>query len=275
MKRMISRRMNWNAERSAQLDFQRYLQQLGATPQREDVVAFFDLDRTIIAGYSITALIIEQICSGAMSLRHFLSQVGLFLDYGIGKAGYQDLLQATVAELVGMPEQELMDLGERAYIRRLRDLIYQEARALVDTHKALGHEVAMVTSATRYQADPIARDLGVDDLRCTELEVRKGLITGKVESCHGSGKKSAAIRLGIDRKTSLDDAYFYTDSYDDLPLLEAVGKPVTVNAKSSLSQVAAARDWPQLAFENQGGNRPPRAASDRRIRGADSLLDSD
>jgi putative phosphoserine phosphatase/1-acylglycerol-3-phosphate O-acyltransferase len=260
MKRMIARRMRRKASTGVNVDFLQYLEELAACEPRDDVVAFFDLDRTIIAGYSITALTLEQIRSGAMSLRHVVSQVSLFVDYGLGRAGYHDLLRATVAELIGLPEQELIDLGERAYRRRLQGLIYQEARHLIDTHKARGHDVVMVTSATRYQAEPIARDLGVDELCCTELEIRNGLITGNVDPCHGPGKRSAAIRLGTRRKADLSNAYFYTDSTDDLPLLEAVGRPVTANAKSALSQVATARGWPQLAFQNQGAGPSPIAA---------------
>ena len=106
MKRMIARRMQRKANAGVKADFQQYLEALAASERRDDVVAFFDLDRTI-AGYSITALTIEQILSGAMSFRHLLSQVGLFVDYGLGHVDYEDLLRATVAELVGFPEQEL------------------------------------------------------------------------------------------------------------------------------------------------------------------------
>lgn len=260
MKRMIARRMQRKASAGVRANFHQYLDALAGSEHREGVVAFFDLDRTIIAGYSITALTIEQIRSGAVSFRALLSQVSLFIDYGLGRAGYDDLLRATVAALVGFPEQELIDLGERAYRRRLHGSIYQEARQLVDTHKDRGHEVVMVTSATRYQAEPIAKDLGVDELCCTELEIRDGLVTGNVVPCHGSGKRSAAIRLGTRLNADLSDAYFYTDSTDDLPLLEAVGRPVTANARADLSQVATARGWPQLAFGNHGDSRSPMTA---------------
>lgn len=260
MRRKIARRMKRKPAAAVNVDFQQYLAELAASRPCENVVAFFDLDRTIIAGYSITALIFEQIRSGAVSLRHFISQVSLFVDYGLGRAGYDDLLRATVSELIGLPEQELIDLGERAYRKRLHGSIYQEARHLVDTHKERGHDVVMVTSATRYQAEPIARDLGVDELCCTELEIRDGLITGNVVPCHGHSKRSAALRLGTRRQADLNDAYFYTDSADDLPLLEAVGRPVVANAKRALSQLATARGWPQLAFQNLGESGSPVAA---------------
>jgi putative phosphoserine phosphatase/1-acylglycerol-3-phosphate O-acyltransferase len=260
MKRMIARRMQRKVSAGVNADFHHYLEALAGSEHREDVVAFFDLDRTIIAGYSITALAIEQIRSGAISLRHLLSQISLFVDYGLGRAGYEDLLRATVAGLVGFREQDLIDLGERAYRRRLHGSIYGEARQLVDTHKDRGHEVVMVTSATRYQALPIAKDLGVDELCCTELEISNGLVTGNVIPCHGMSKRSAAIRLGTRLKADLSDAYFYTDSTEDLPLLEAVGRPVTANARADLSELATARGWPQLAFGNRGDSRTPMTA---------------
>ena len=100
MKHMIARRMKRKPSTGVKVDFQEYLEELAGSERRDDVVAFFDLDRTIIAGYSITALALEQIRSGAVSLRHLVSQVGLFLDYGLGRAGYHDLLQATVAGLI-------------------------------------------------------------------------------------------------------------------------------------------------------------------------------
>ncbi|NIP14733.1 MAG: HAD-IB family hydrolase [Pseudomonadales bacterium] len=248
---MIARRSRNRPNSLDVLEFGDYVDVLEASGEREDVVAFFDLDRTIIAGYSITALMLERVRSG-MSARHLVAQVSHFIAYGFGRAGYQELLESTVAELVGMPEQELVELGERAYERRLQRLIYPEARRLIGAHQELGHEVVMVTSATRYQAQPVARELGVDQICCTELEICEGRITGQVSPCFGATKRAAAIRLGSDRACDLDDAYFYTDSCDDLPLLEAVGRPVAANPKASLSEVATSRGWPQLAFRRQG-----------------------
>lgn len=248
---MIARRSRNRLNPSELLEFGEYVTDLEASPEREDVVAFFDLDRTVIAGYSITALMLERVRSG-MSPRHLVAQVSHFIAYGFGRVGYQELLEGTVAELVGLPEQELVELGERAYERRLQKLIYPEARRLIGAHKGLGHEVVMVTSATRYQAEPIARELGVDQICCTELEIHEGRITGKVSPCFGASKRAAAVRLGSARACNLADAYFYTDSCDDLPLLEAVGRPVAANPKASLSEVATSRGWPQLAFRKQG-----------------------
>ena len=236
------------------LEFEHYLQDLRRHPAQPGLIAFFDLDRTLIAGYSVKALAFEQIRSREMSFRHFVTHAGRFLEYGLGRAGYNDLLAATAAQLAGRTERELVDLGERAYRRRLQRAIYQEARQLVTAHQALRHRVVMVTSATRYQADPIARELGISELCCTELEIRDGRVTGEFAPCFGPSKLAAARELGRvgAGAAELMPAYFYTDSSDDLPLLEAVRYPVTANAKPALAQVAQQRGWPQLQFQVAG-----------------------
>lgn len=245
-------------------EFSSYLDELAARgPARPGcpVVAYFDLDRTLIAGYSITALALTKMWSGSLSPRRIIAHAGIFLHWGLGRSDYHQLLESTVKGLVGMSEAEMKALGERAFERRIRPIIYQEGRELIDAHKALGHEVVIVTSASRYQVEPIARELSVDQIYCTELEIRNGLITGNVTPCYGPGKKTAAdVHTGF-RQADLADAYFYTDSCEDLPLLEEVGRPVAVNPKTSLARIAMERDWPQLVFEIQGRSLPATRAA--------------
>lgn len=231
-------------------DINAYLADLsgGRTSARGPVVAYFDLDRTLIAGYSITSLALQKMWSGSLSPKRILQHAGIFLHWGLGRSDYHQLLESTVGALKGMSEGEIEDLGEQAFERRIKPIIYTEGRRLIDAHKAQGHEPVIVTSATRYQALPIARDMGVTQIYCTELEVEHGVITGNVTPCYGPGKKKAAdVHLGF-RQAALEDAYFYTDSCEDLPLLDVVGRPVAVNAKTSLARIADARGWPQLVF---------------------------
>lgn len=232
--------------------FQRYLDNLRRQPRTPAVTAFFDLDRTLISGYSITALALERVRSGAVSPRGLLAHATIFLGWGLGRGGYHELIRGTVRALVGWTEQELVDLGQRAFERRLAASIYDEARQLIALHRACGHRTVMVTSATRYQAQPVARELGVPDLICTELGIDGGRVTGEVAPCCGESKRDAAERFAADHALALADAYFYSDSTEDLPLLEAVGRPVTANAKPALARVAEARGWTQLEFEHPG-----------------------
>lgn len=232
-------------------DFNAYLAELTGSQAsaRGPVVAYFDLDRTLIAGYSITSLALTKMWSGSLSAGRILRHAGIFLHWGLGRSDYHQLLESTVGALQGMSEAEIAELGEQAFERRMKPNVYTEGRMLIDAHRKLGHEPVIVTSATRYQTLPIARDLGVTQIYCTELEIEHGLITGRATPCYGPGKKKAAdVHMGF-REAELEDAYFYTDSCEDLPLLEEVGQPVAVNAKSSLARVADSRGWPQLAFE--------------------------
>ena len=237
------------------IDLDRYLDEVtvhGSAEPGCPVVAYFDLDRTLIAGYSITALALTKMWSGSLSPKRIMRHAGIFLHWGLGRSDYHQLLESTVGSLVGMSEAEMTELGERAFERRIRPIIYPAGRRVIDTHKSLGHEVVIITSASRYQAAPIARELSVDQFYCTELEVRNGLITGNVTPCYGPGKKKAAeVHTGF-READLADAYFYTDSCEDLPLLDEVGRPVAVNAKASLARIATERGWPQLSFDAQG-----------------------
>lgn len=234
-------------------DFDRWL----ASMNRDEggSIAYFDLDRTLISGYSVFALAMERMRSRSVSLRRMLSSMGVFVGYGLGRADYHDLLTTTVRDLAGETEQSLIDLGESAFEQRVRDWIYPQARTLVQAHRDAGHPVVIVTSATRYQAEPVARALNVDALCCTELEVEGGVITGKALPCFGVGKLTAAEHVAHGRQTDLSRAYFYSDSSDDLPLLEAVGRPVVVNPKAPMARLARDRGWPCLFLETPGTAR--------------------
>ncbi len=230
-----------------QTDFEHHLSRVGEG--EPGTLAYFDLDRTLIAGYSVTALAWERMRSGSVSLRRFLSSAGALLGYGLGRGDYHDLLSITVRDLAGESEQTMAELGERAFRHRVQGWIYPQARALVDAHRRAGHGVVIVTSATRFQAAPVARELGVDELCCTEVKVADGRVTGEAVPCFGVGKLTAADRVARQHHTDLEAAWFYSDSSDDLPLLEAVGRPVVANPKPPMARLALARGWPCLVLE--------------------------
>ena len=240
----------------ARLDLDAYLRRLVDTANASQV-AFFDLDRTLISGYSVRAFAWERLRRrGSLGLRRALAQVGIFIGYGLGRLDYHDLLAGNVKRLVGVTGQELARVGEEAFARRIRHWVYREAKDLLATHRRLGHALVMITSATQYQARPIARALGFDACLSTELLVTEGVINGDFAPCFGVGKVEAAREYlaGVSEQaigSRLDDAYFYSDSADDLALLEAVGNPVAVNPKARLRSVARMRGWPMLSFQQR------------------------
>ena len=216
------------------------------------VVAYFDLDHTLIDGYSLTALALQHLLNGKISLPRLCRLSFMYLKYFLGRIDYDQMLRATVDDIRGMPEEELSRLGEQAFQTRLAQRIYVEGFKLINTHKQLGHDVVMVTAATSYQARPIARALGIDNICSTGLEIEEGKVNGVVNTCYGQGKVEAAVAYAQQVGTELSAAYFYSDSREDLPLLELVGNPVVVNAKARLIKIAQVRGWPILQFVQKG-----------------------
>ena len=224
----------------------------------QPAVAFFDLDRTLIAGYSIFAVAQEVIRHGAKrgQPRQAAKVLRDVLRHKIDSSGsnYHRVLRRVTRALRGVSEDTLVDLGERAYQNRLARSLYREAIALVEAHRAAGHRLVIVSAASRYQIEPIARVLGIEDICCTRLEVIDGHFTGQVIAplCYGEGKLLAARRVARQHRARLQDCWFYSDSSDDLPLLRKVGHPVAVNASDKLGVHARANGWPQLQFESRG-----------------------
>lgn len=235
-----------------------HLKNLPAAGSRQPV-AFFDLDGTLIAGNSITALAQETV-KKSISDREWRSAAKLMQDLLLRRrdrasgSSYHRLVLQLSRALTGLRESALEDLGQNAYHHFIARRIFSEAITLVEAHRRAGHRIVMMTSASRYQAEPIARVLGIEDICCTRLEVREGRFTGQVQTpmCFGEGKALAARRVLRESDGDLRDAYFYTDSSADLPLLRDVGHPVAVNPSERLARHAARHDWPVLRFKSRG-----------------------
>ena len=223
-------------------------------PTGSKVGAFFDLDQTLLAGFSASSFMRERISSGQMSPKEMSSSFYGALSFALGRTGFSGLMAATTAAYRGVAESTLEEIGEEVFRKHLATQIYPESRALVDAHRAAGHTVAIISSATRYQAEPLARDLGIEHVLCTELGVEGGVFTGDVvhPTCWGEGKAVAGRSLAMREGLDLDESYFYTDSHEDLPLLEAVGRPRPLNPNRQLAQIAKERRWPVRRFRSRG-----------------------
>lgn len=223
-------------------------------PKGPKVGAFFDLDRTLLAGFSALVFFQDRLLSGRMGPRDLAESVASAASFRLGRTGFSGLMAATARMFRGLSERALVEFGERIFVEQLAKEIYPEARALVRAHREAGHTLAIVSSATPYQIEPVARDLGIAHVLCTQLEVRDGAFTGRVlpPVCYGIGKRVAAEafaeRVGVD----LAESYFYTDSHEDLPLLEAVGRPRPLNPNRRLAAIAAERGWPVRRFRSRG-----------------------
>jgi putative phosphoserine phosphatase / 1-acylglycerol-3-phosphate O-acyltransferase len=223
-------------------------------PEGARVGAFFDLDRTLVAGFSVFTFLLDGLLTGrigATGLGQFLkSAVG----FQLGQHGFSAFVGETLTLLGGAAEADFEALAERVFAERLASDVFPEARALVRAHQRKGHTLAIVSSATRYQAEPLARDLGIPHVLCTRLDVENGRFTGRLvkPTCYGQGKLLAARGLADAHGVDLAESWFYTDSDEDLPLLEGVGRPRPTNPNARLAAIAARRGWPSRTFYTRG-----------------------
>ncbi|MGI9590690.1 MAG: HAD-IB family hydrolase [Myxococcota bacterium] len=233
---------------------ERLTEEIRKGPRGPGVGAFFDLDQTLLAGFSAAAFFRERLFSGRMAPRDIAESLLGTLSFALGRTGFSGMMSATTAAYRGLAESMLEEVGQEVFEKHLATQIYPESRALVRAHQEMGHTVAIISSATRYQAEPLARDMGIEHVLCTELEVQGGAFTGNVvrPTCYGEGKAAAGRELAAGRGLDLAQSYFYTDSHEDLPLLEIVGNPRPLNPNRRLAQIAKERLWPVRRFSSRG-----------------------
>lgn len=234
-----------------------YLAQVRAAGRGPRVAALFDFDGTIIAGYSATGVLQEKLVRGQMSAAEIVGTAAAMTQYWRGRLGFSGLMTAGAKFMQGVREESFAQLGEDLYLKRIAGRIYPETRAIIRAHQAMGHTVAIVSSATLYQIAPAARELGIDRILCSRYEVVNGEFTGNIlrPLCYGRGKLTAAESLAAEESIALDRSFFYTDSHDDLELLERVGRPRPLNPTARLRAIAQQRGWPVETYSSRATPR--------------------
>ncbi|MBW0104615.1 HAD-IB family hydrolase [Pseudonocardia sp. KRD291] len=234
------------------------LRAIRAVPPGPDTVAYFDYDGTIIDGYSAGAFYRRR-------LREFdVGAVELLRTIASGLRGirtnddFREFLALTLATWQGRTEAELFDLGRELFVSEIAGQLHQEAWELVATHKECGHTVVMASSATRFQVQPMADELGADKVLCTELEVRDGVLTGRPEGTPlwGPGKAAAVVADAAERGADLEGCFAYANGTEDVDFLSAVGHPVAVSPTDLLRTIATEKGWPVLDCAPRGGLLP-------------------
>ena len=224
------------------------------SPEGPQIGAFFDFDGTLIAGFSATVFLKEQIRRGQLGPYQLVELVSAITQFSLGTMGFSGLMTSAAQFMRGVSEQDYIEFGQELYEQQIARKVYPESRALVQAHMARGHTVAVISSATPYQVEPMARDLDIEHVICSRYEVKDGVFTGGIERplCFGDGKVLAAESLSDQFGIDLDQSYFYSDSDDDLQLLERVGHPQPLNPNSKLAVIAEQRGWPVRRFKSRG-----------------------
>ena len=209
-------------------------------------LALFDLDRTLIAVDSARLYANWRRKRGRGSTWEVARVAFWMAKYTFGLLDVPGIATNVAVRFRGESEAELLADCELWYHQLVRPTIVVQARDRIDYHRARGDLLAIVTSSTKYVALPLARELMIPHVVCTELEVDpQGLLTGRIIEpiCFGIGKLERAASWAEAQRSDLGWATFYTDSILDRPLLEAVGEPVAVNPDPRLRRLARSRRW--------------------------------
>jgi putative phosphoserine phosphatase/1-acylglycerol-3-phosphate O-acyltransferase len=228
-------------------------------PKGPHLAAFFDFDGTIIEGYSARALYARRLRSFEVGPDELL-RIALAATRGpLDEDGFTALMETGIRGWTGRTEEELFALGEELFATEIAGSLFHGAWQLVQAHLGQGHTVVIATSATRLQVRPMARELGVEHILCTELEQEGGVLTGRVAGrcLWGDGKRAAVVDFAAEHGVDLAASHAYANGDEDPPLLSAVGHPHPVNPDPVLAAEAARRGWPVLEFRRKRGRLDP------------------
>ncbi len=218
--------------------------------------AFFDLDRTLIAGSSAFALAMTARSMKMMPTHELLRDsvtAATFKLRGDHDTGASDSARDRVLGFVrGQRQDDLIALNEQV-LPVLLGKIRPEARRLVDIHRHAGRSTYIVSAAPQEIVEPLAVSLGMTGGIGTKGEVVDGAYTGELDGpfCYGAGKVTAITAIARWDGLDLDQCYAYSDSASDLPMLSAVGHPVAVNPDSKLERHARTHGWPVVIFSQR------------------------
>jgi putative phosphoserine phosphatase/1-acylglycerol-3-phosphate O-acyltransferase len=226
-----------------------------ASPAGPKIGAFFDLDGTLVAGFTALILTQERLLRRDMGVGELLGMVQAGLSHTLGRMEFEDLIGKAAAALTGRLLDDLEEIGERMFVQRIESRIYPEMRELVRAHMARGHTVVLSSSALTIQVNPVARFLGIPNMLTNKFETTEdGLLTGGVVKpiLWGPGKAAAVQRFAAEHDIDLKDSYFYADGDEDVALMYLVGNPRPTNPEGKMAAVAKRRGWPILRFSSRG-----------------------
>lgn len=217
-------------------------------------LALFDLDNTILAGdsdYNWSRFLIQEgYLDGAI---HAEKNEKFYADYKAGTLDIYAFVEFQFKPLARNPRAVLNQLLKKYVEEVIKPMITEKARALVKRHQEEGDLIIVITATNSFITKPIAELFGIENLIGTDPEEKEGEFTGKVSGLP-SFKEGKVTRLEAWLKgknlslASFEKSYFYSDSHNDLPLMQKVTHPVAVDSDDVLSEYAKSKGWPQISL---------------------------
>jgi HAD superfamily hydrolase (TIGR01490 family) len=206
--------------------------------------AFFDMDNTLLTvdtGMSWTRFLYRR---GELPKSMLAKAIYWSTLYKLAILDMDTVFTRLCTNLEGDSEAEMIAKAELWYGEHIAPFVAPAARVAVEHHRQAGDLVVLATGSTVYAATPVARGVGIDHVLSTRLEVQGGAFTGKPSAlCFGQHKVTMAEQWAAAHGVDLAASTFYSDSFNDLPLLERVGRAVAVNPDTRLRRHAYRRGW--------------------------------
>lgn len=221
-------------------------------------LVLFDLDNTLLGGdsdYLWGRFLVEQ---GIVDGAEYEEQNQQFYDqYKAGTLDIQEFLAFSLRPLAEHPPAELHAWREQFLTDLIDPFVLPEAIALVERHRQQGDTLVIITATNRFVTAPIAARFGITHLIATEVEMDGERYTGRSTGipCFQHGKVERLEQWLGEHTVDLSSSWFYSDSHNDLPLLEQVTNPVAVDPDDKLAQQARTRGWPLISLR-QGWTSP-------------------
>jgi len=214
-------------------------------------LALFDLDNTLLSDdsdYLWGQFLVEK---NLVDRDYYDSENKRF--YELYKQGNLDIFEFSefaFKPLVDNKPDVLDELHKEFMQKKILPIITQKSRDLVSKHKAAGDTLVVITATNSFVTGPIVKELGIENIIATEAEKIDGHFTGKIAGtpCFQEGKVTRLKQWILENEVALEDCMFYSDSNNDLPLLELVQKPVAVDPDEKLKAVATEKNWPIISL---------------------------
>jgi HAD superfamily hydrolase (TIGR01490 family) len=218
--------------------------------------AFFDLDKTLLPGAALVPLAREMYRQRMFTFGTIARVAADQVIYRVTGAEDEELMERakdlTLGSARGRTPEEIRSIAIGVAREEIIPRFYPQAVELLSRHKRAGREVYICSSSPQDFLALLAEELGIDGVIGTRAAVKDGRYTGELDGpmCHGPEKARRIAEVAADRDIDLAKSFAYSDSLNDLPMLEMVGTPVAVNPDRRLLQVARRRGWEVLDYRN-------------------------
>lgn len=216
-------------------------------------LAIFDLDNTLIADdsdYLWGQFLVDQGIVDKVQYENANAQ--FYEDYRQGTLNMVEFLHFALRPLANHSVEQLYRWREQFIREMITPILLKPAQELVNKHKERGDTLLVITATNRFVTEPIVKLYGIENLLATTPEFIDGKYTGNFEGvpCFREGKVSALEQWLKNSSETLQDSWFYSDSHNDLPLLNLVEHPIAVDPDEKLAAIAKQANWPIISLRN-------------------------